>query len=383
MKNTNDIIIVQRIFGSYKKGLFDRLNKLYRITVLHSSNKSGIHQEKTTYSQSIKKIQLSKNETNVFLFVNKFILKQKPKVIIHEFALGIVSLPLSFIIAKILGVKFILYSHGYNRKKGFNPEKSITDKLRLLYMKFSDAIIVYSEDDKNKLSKFIKNNKLFVAPNTLDTDEHYKIYRSLITQGRNEIKRNHKLHAKFYITFIGRLTSLKKPEILLDILYIIKQKTTISISLNFIGDGEMLTFLQEKTKSLKLTKNVNFYGAIYDKKTTGELLYASDLLIIPENLGLSINHAFCYECPVMSFKERQGGPAHNPEITYLKNNITGFIIDKKDDYIEKMATIIINYFNNPELQNTIRKNTIELIYKQYNINIMVNGFIQAINYVLK
>ena len=70
--------------------------------------------------------------------------------------------------------------------------------------------------------------------------------------------------------------------------------------------------------------NVVFHGAIHDDVKTGEILFACDMMVMPGYLGLSVNHAFCFDCPVMSFEQQKNGPFHSPEVEYVINNKTGF-----------------------------------------------------------
>ena len=68
--------------------------------------------------------------------------------------------------SKIFKFKLVFWSHGYNRKKGFDPKRSVPDKLRVYCLRSSDAVILYGENDKKLLSNYIDKNKIFVAYNT-------------------------------------------------------------------------------------------------------------------------------------------------------------------------------------------------------------------------
>ena len=137
------VVIIGRVFSDYRKPIYDILSKKYSLSFLHSQNKSGINQIVTSYSVKIKAFNFSKKETGTYLFMANYLESLKPQVVIHEFAIGILSMFRTYLKCKLLNMKFILYSHGYDRKKGFNPQKSWYDKIRLLYLKRADAIIVY------------------------------------------------------------------------------------------------------------------------------------------------------------------------------------------------------------------------------------------------
>src|SRR4030043_1497020 len=168
IENKKKLMIVQKIFAHYRKPVFDELSKFYNLAVVHSVDDSGIKQVKADYSILVKKFKLGKDYTRVYLRMLFQLLKFKPDIIIHEFTMGIMSLFPVLLISKILKIKVILWSHGYNRKKGFNPQKSIGDKLRLFYVSMSDALLLYGDNDKVLFSKYVDKNKIFVARNTFD-----------------------------------------------------------------------------------------------------------------------------------------------------------------------------------------------------------------------
>ena len=97
-----EIVIIQRIFPEYQKPIFDAIHKKIDFTLLHSNDKSGIKQVDSTYSVQIKKWQYGKGETHLFLNVFGYIKRNKPQIIIHELAVGILSLPLVMLKRKTL-----------------------------------------------------------------------------------------------------------------------------------------------------------------------------------------------------------------------------------------------------------------------------------------
>ncbi|MCK4798026.1 MAG: glycosyltransferase family 4 protein, partial [Spirochaetes bacterium] len=378
LKRKKEIMIIQRIFSYYRKPVFDSLSKKENIIVLHSKNDSGIKQLNADYSKEIFCFNFSKKETNVFLITFYLILKYRPKIIIHEFAIGIMSLPFVFLITKILRIKLILWSHGYDRKKGFNPKKSLADKLRLFYLKKADAILLYGKEDKKLLSRYVDNNKIFVAQNTFDTTTLLDIKKKFELEGRENIKKRIGFKYKYNLIFIGRLLKSKYPELLIDIYEKIKDKLNNNLAIHFIGDGEKLKDIKRYVEQNNYTDNIFFHGSIYDDIKTGELLFCSDMMILPGALGLSVNHSFCFGCPVVSFKRGENGPFHGPEVEYVINGNTGFLAKNYD--IDDMTKIIYNYLVNKDLQKKIKKNIYELITKTCSLENMVDSIVKCIDY---
>lgn len=374
------VILIGRVFSAYRKPIYDILREKYSFTFLHSKNKSGISQVTTNYSIEIKSYNFSKKETGTYLFISNYLEKIKPQVVIHEFAIGILSMLSTYLKCKLLNIKFILYSHGYDRKKGFNPKDSWSDNIRLFYLKKADAVIVYGQFDKNVLGNYINNDKIFVAQNTLDTHQLLNIKNRLAEEGKGNVKKRLGFDKKYNLIFIGRLLSDKKPGLIIDALEQLLNNYRLNVALHYVGDGPEYVNLKEKVESLGLTNNVVFHGAIHDENRTGDILIASDMMVMPGYLGLSVNHAFCFDCPVMSFEQQENGPFHSPEVEYVIDNETGFLL--KEHSAKSLADALNSYFNNSTLQNTMKENIQQMVSEVFPIEKMVKGFEDAVSYVL-
>lgn len=372
------VLMLQRIFPIYRKPIYDSLANRYNFLLLHGKNDSGIHQVNTDYCQFVKSYQYSKNPTHLIFESFSHLFKRRPKAVIHEFAVGVLTIIPMYICCKLMGIKFILYSHGYNRTKGFFPETVWADKYRLFLMKLADAMVIYTNSDKKKLSQYIDSNKIFVAQNTLDRAQFLTIKSSLEAEGKAQVKQRLGFTHTYNLIFIGRMLKEKMPEILLDIYERLNPKLPNQIGLHFVGGGD-IAHLQEIVAKNNWGNAVKFYGAIYDDAKTGELLFASDMLIAPNYMGLSVNHAFLFNCPVTTFEENSF-VNHGPEIEYVVNNKTGFVVP--DVSVEKMAADILNYLQNEHLQIEMKKNIKQKIEIELTTDKMVKGFTDAVDFVL-
>jgi glycosyltransferase involved in cell wall biosynthesis len=370
-----EVFIIQRIFAKYRKDIFDELHKHIDFLLLHSVNKSGISQVTSDYSRRICSIKYSRKATKVILNVFPSILIKKPRVIIHEFSIGIASIIPTFILTRLLGIKFILWGHGYDRSIGFHPGNSINDKVRLFMIRRSDAVILYGKAARNELSEFVTDQKLFVASNCLNTKVLNEIRGRLEKEGIGSVKKRIGFNYKYNITMIGRLLRYKQPQLLLDIYDSLSGTFGDTLCIHFVGDGESLEELKLQVKERHIEKNVVFHGAIYDDLKNGELLYCSDLMIMPGPVGLSVNHAFNFDCPVITYKQ----DGHGPEIEYLINNDTGFVVT--DYTVGAMALVIDKYLKDQDLQEKMKKNIRNIVENTCSINNFIKGFEEAINYV--
>ena len=374
------VILIHRIFASYRKPIYDKLAEAHELLLLHGLNDKTIKQATTPYSQSIKAFQYSTNETHLFFQSFSDLFKYRPKAVIHEFAIGMLSLLPMYVCCKLLGTKFILYSHGYNRMTGFHPEKSWADKYRVFLMKLADAVIIYTQSDKKLLSTHVNSDKIFVAQNTLDTRHLVAIRNNLVQEGKEPLKQRIGFKYKYNLTFIGRLLDEKMPETVLHVFDILQKKLPNQVGIHFVGGGEM-AHLQALVAEKQWQNHVTFHGAVYDDQKSGAFLYASDMMIMPGYLGLAVNHAFIFDCPVISFSQTEKGPFHSPEIEYVVENETGFLIP--DLSVEKMANAIVAYLQNEPLQLKTKENIRFKMENELTIENMVKGFTDAIEYALQ
>ena len=375
------VIIIGRNFPAYRKAIFDSLNQKVRLLVLYTKNKSDIKSVNTSYSKTIAHWHYGKKENQVLLFPLREIIKHKPKIVICELALGILNLPIIMISCKIMKIKFAFWSHGYNRKTGFNPRISWSDKYRLMLLRATDAILIYGENDKIILQKYLDSEKIFVAQNTIDTTKLSSIRNRLEKQGIDFIKAKNNIIHKFNIIYISRMISSKKPELLIEIYELLKEKYHLDVGIHLVGDGQMLDIIKEKVNVKGYMKDFYFYGAVHDDNINGQLLFISDIMANPGDLGLSINYAFSFNCPVISFKKKNGYPAHGPEIDYLINNQTGFLV--LPHTVEALSLTINNYLINSKLKAKIRQNVRHFADAEFPLSKMVDGILSCVTYLDK
>jgi len=376
------IIIVQKIFSHYRKPLFDNIDKIFDLTLIstnYSHSVSLTNVPEPNYRKNVSFIKYGKNETNFILDSISPLFKYKPNVIIYEFSLGVLSLIPTLLLARLLKIKFILHGHGYNFKNGFNPNKSILDKIRLWLIRNTDATILYSNSAKRKLSNHVSDKKLFVAPNTLNTNYLTSLKNKFEKIGKKNIKKDLKFSKKYNLIFIGRLLESKNPHYCIDVIQEYIKKYNDDIMFHFVGDGPLESKLIALTNEKKLNNNISFYGKIHDDELSGKLLYCSDLMVMPGALGLSINHAFCFGCPVVSFSQKKDGPFHSPEVEYIVNNKTGFLAQDFDEFKD----FIFNYLKNSDKQSLFKKEIEYCINYICSIENMIDGFKNAVFYTMK
>ena len=264
-------------------------------------------------------------------------------------------------------------------KTGFHPESKRADKYRLFLSRLVDANIVYGQMDKNLLQKYLDKDHIFVAQNTLDTNTLSNIKERLEQEGKDRIKERLGIRHEVNITYIGRMLPSKRPDLLVDIYNLLKTAYGITAGIHFIGNGELLPTIKERVQAEFPAEDFYFHGAIHDNEKTGELLYVSDIMVMPGGMGLSVNHAFCFDCPVLTFKRENGFPAHGPEIEYVVHQKTGFLIEEHTP--EAVATALSQFIKNTTLKEEIRNNIQFAVRNVFPLEKMVEGVMECVNYL--
>ena len=207
-----------------------------------------------------------------------------------------------------------------------------------LYGNYSKELLLRNGFPENKL--FVIHNSLFY--------ERQKAIRDSIKPSDIYVK--HFSNNNPVIIFIGRLTQVKRLDLLINAVALLKQRGN-AYNIVFVGDGETRQYLEHLVAETGLTSNVWFYGACYDEQTNAELIYNADLCVAPGNIGLTAMHTMVFGCPVIThdnFKWQM------PEFEAIHPNSTGCFFEY--DNIESLAKTISNWFAAKQTQReTVRQ----------------------------
>ena len=185
------------------------------------------------------------------------------------------------------------------------------------------------------------------------------IHNGVVIKSRNSTKVN-PMDEFFKIIFIGRITDIKGVDTLFEVAKIVLNKNKL-VRFIFVGSGDKLPYLKEKTKMYELSENIIFTGIIND---VSDLLLSSHLLILPsirEPLGNVLIEAGLAGIP--SIASRVDGI---PEI--VDDGTTGFLIDPTIKVANFKSTKFV-VSKNGELVNPKALDPYKIAEK---INILIN-----------
>lgn len=261
--------------------------------------------------------------------------------------------------------KILLWTHGcYGRE---NLMKRIIGRC---FFGMADAVLLYGNYAKGIMTDYgYRPDKLFVVHNSLDYDRQLELRNSELKSAIFEKRFNNNLRT---VLFIGRLTSVKKLDMLVDALWISVQRG-FAYNLVFVGDGQEKESLKLKVHSLGIDDMVWFFGACYDEKTNAELIYNADLCVAPGNIGLTAIHSLMYGTPAVSHNDFT---MQMPEFEAITPTKTGDFFTFQD--VNSLADTIEEWFHaHQDHRDIIRQNCYDEIDKfwtpAYQMNVIKNA----------
>lgn len=259
----------------------------------------------------------------VFKSYKKFILTGEPYC---------VSAWIILLLGKLFGKKVYLWGHGW-----YGDETGVKRIIKYYFHKLASGIFLYGNYSRDLMIKEgFKPEKLHVVYNSLFYDEQIEIRKTL---KQISIFKDHFNNENKNIIFIGRLTPVKKLDLLLHALKKIKDKG-VNLNLTFIGNGTIKDDLISLTDNLELNNDVWFYGESYDEKELSELIYNADICVSPGNVGLTAIHVMTYGTPVITHDNFVN---QMPEFEAVEDGVTGGFFKEND--IDSLADKIIEWSN--------------------------------------
>lgn len=224
-----------------------------------------------------------------------------------------------------------LWSHGQLGKEG-----KLNQLVARVFYGMADGAFIYNERSTHLLASHgVREDKLHTIYNSLNYDAQLPIRQSLCNK---PIYQEHFGNSNSNIVFIGRLTTVKRFDLLIEAVSILKQRGE-RLNVTFIGDGVERKNMETMVADKDIKNQVWFYGACYDEKTNAELIYNADLCVSPGNIGLTAMHVLMFGCPAITNDDFNH---QMPEFEAIKTGKTGDFF--KADSSSSLADVISKWF---------------------------------------
>ncbi len=353
------ILLIQNGISNYRVPVYNLIAKHFDLTVLYSS---GIVPSNVEFP--VRHLGLYTKGPFTFYEKGLYALLKEYDVVIFPYDPLQISIIWSILRLRVFEhIKFIPWGIGvaasYNVKYDA-PRKS--SKLNYYLAKYTDASIFYSDYPQKKYKAMgVNEDKLFVAHNTVaiwDINEDEYI---------NSIKD--------CILFVGSLYRQKGVAVLLE-----SYKNALIVNNNLlplyiIGSGAEYDSIASWISENNMHHKVFLKGAIYDEKELATYFLKARACVSPNQAGLSVQKSMGYGVPFITKKDAVTGG----EIFDVVNGKTGILYTEDSQLTE----ILLDIDRNPKKYKTMGGACREFYKKNRTIEVMAQGAIDAINYVIK
>lgn len=240
--------------------------------------------------------------------------------------------------------RIYFWTHGW-----YGKEKGLKKVVGLLFNRLPNSgLFLYGNYAKSLLVKEgLCEKNLFVVHNSLAYDSHLQLRESIFS---SSIYRVHFNNDNKTLIFIGRLTSIKRLDLLIKALLVLREEGHY-YNLVFVGDGKERFVLETLVNQTGLWNQVWFYGECYDEKANAELIYNADLCVAPGNVGLTAIHSMSFGTPVIT---HNNFAYQMPEFEAIRRGVTGDFFEYNS--VESISKTIDRWFFEHKNRNVIRQN---------------------------
>jgi glycosyltransferase involved in cell wall biosynthesis len=321
---------------------FNRISKKVKVYVLNvrRSRYSFLKLLKYLYKNQVKSILVFNHELAVILVILRLLFRLKIKIISRNIS--------------VLSIKIKQF-----KSQGFLARNIFTTLMRYFYYRI-DHVINQSNSMRDDLLSIYpqlrQNSSVIFNPISPHIEDYSKKYDLT------------KIEKKNYLLCVGRLEKVKAFH------YAIKAFAKISkdfpnLRLKIVGQGTLEKELKQKTIDYKIESKVDFEG--FQKDIIPYYLYAKATILTSNYEGYpnALIESIAMNTPVIAFD----CPGGTSEI--VQNGVNGYLVNHQDidDLKNKLSTLLLHKHKFKKFENSIKKNQIKTIFKDYEK--LINNFV--------
>lgn len=274
----------------------------------------------------------------------------------------------SIVIAKLMGKRVLMWTHGYLKE-----EKGIKGCIRERFYRLSDGFLLYGNRAKDIMKKRgFDPDALYIVYNSLNYDLQCTIRNKLsskILAGYKSIFTHTSLPTLIYV---GRLTSSKKIDMLIEAASLLKTRGT-DVNVLILGDGPELGSLKNYSQRLNMEETICFYGACYKEEDIGAFISMSDVCVAPGEIGLTCMHSMVYGTPVIT---HDNPDFQGPEWEAIMPGKTGDFF--RHENVQDLSLVIESWLLRNKTRDEIRMACQSVIDKCYNPHYQIKIINEAV-----
>jgi glycosyltransferase involved in cell wall biosynthesis len=253
-------------------------------------------------------------------------------------------------------VPTLVWGHAWGRE----DSHSLRNVLRLYMMRLATATITYTRSQREEVRKVFPGLTVFAAPNSLiracDCDPIPVLMKDLDT-----------------IIYVGRLNRSKKPLLLIE--GFLRANLPPQVCLKLVGDGPLRADIDASLAVQGVSGRVSTLGHVTNAEILRSLYSRAFCSVSPGYVGLGAIQSFSFGIP-MVLADRE---PHAPEVEACRagENTRFFNADDPDS----LAFCLEAMWAEREMWLARRGELAAWTARNYSVEIMVDGFIEAIEAV--
>jgi glycosyltransferase involved in cell wall biosynthesis len=252
--------------------------------------------------------------------------------------------------------------------------KLFSDSVFFLGSLFSLKTMCYTEvGARHQLRRRVNPSKIRVVGTAIDEQHIFRVKEALDADSVIDLRAKHNLDGQFLLLQVMRLTAIKKPKLLVDLVENLKLKIDRFI-LILIGGGDCEGQIKSLISARGLESFVLFLGPIYSEPELAKWFSMSDVFVVPTCIGLSAHHAFAYGLPVITDNSLTNQAS---EFEIIKHGYNALIYPEGD--IDEFADNVIMLKNNDSMRQKLSKNACATVSSKYSLRSKVNNFLEIVD----
>ncbi|MCA9260071.1 MAG: glycosyltransferase family 4 protein, partial [Planctomycetales bacterium] len=190
-----------------------------------------------------------------------------------------------------------------------------------------------------------------------------------------QLREEHGIGAGPVVLYVSRLEPANRVDLLVEATAILAERVP-DVTTVIIGNGD-----QERERLVALARQTGvesktrFLSGIYNETVLARWFAAADAYCYPENIGLSLIHAFWYGMPVVTSDRFE---CHNPEIAALRPGENGMTYAHGD--VADLARALETILRDDALRDAMSQQARRTVETEFSLARMVDGMEAAFRY---
>jgi len=256
-------------------------------------------------------------------------------------------------VARRLRIAWVWWGHGIRPRGRFR-------RLYAWMARDADSTILYSEEGRQQLvAAGAPADRLFVAPNGLDTEAAAVLRRNVPFEERTDV------------LYVGRLIPAKRVEVLVEGFRLALPRLRSDTRLVIVGDGPERERLGRL--ALSLGDRVVFVPGTYDDAELAQHYGRAWVAVSPDKAGLSVMQSLGYGVPFVLTK----GAMHGPEAAVIEHGVNGIWCDRTGS--EALADTLVCLCADRARASRMGTAGVETVERRFSVRAMAEGLAQAVH----